>query len=66
MRLHIFLLGITAALAISILSSCGVSARIDWNGKTGVDNQTVTPEFRGVGLENPFTTGSKIEGVSRR
>jgi len=28
------------------MTGCGFTTRIDWNGKTGIDNQTVTPEFR--------------------
>lgn len=37
--------GIMAALA-GTLSACELRVGVDYNGKTGVDRQTVTPEFR--------------------
>jgi hypothetical protein len=46
MKLFWTIQALAAVLAVSILSGWSFHVGFDYNGKTGVDNQTVSPEFR--------------------
>ena len=46
MRIYIALQALIGCLAIALLAGCSFHVGFDYNGKTGVDNQTVSPEFK--------------------
>jgi len=48
MRVFLAVQFTAAVLAIVILSGCSFHVGFDYNGKTGIDNQTISPELREV------------------